>query len=123
MAQDTVTEKRASETVTVGCKLPNGLHCDIKQAGQPVERFTLAGTNGSRVIGGFGITRDVPRKSWERWLALNEGLDFVKNGFVFAMGQAESVESKAKELASMRNGMEPKDPEAPAAGITKADKA
>ena len=42
------------KTVTVGCKLPNGLIIEV--GGQSVE---LNGANASNIIGGHGITRDV----------------------------------------------------------------
>lgn len=42
------------KTVTVGCKLPNGLIIEV--GGQSVE---LNGANASNIIGGHGITYDV----------------------------------------------------------------
>lgn len=48
-------------TVTIGCKLPNGLVLSLGEA-----RHELAGTRASAVIGGYGLT-PVPAEFWAAW--------------------------------------------------------
>lgn len=107
----------ATTTVTVGCKLPNGIHMDFHTPGKPLRRFTLRGSNASRVVGGFGITHDVPKDFFDEWMKVNAELPAVKNGFIFAMKDKESVESRAKEMAKEKTGLERLDPKQTPKGI------
>lgn len=118
------------ETVTLGCKMPNGLVLQLYQdeevmeplygggyravkIARPVgEAITLNGCainvgNVSRgimpehlMIGGFGLTSGVPREFWERWLAANKDTKLVKNRVVFEAKNDSAASSKARELAS-----------------------
>jgi hypothetical protein len=99
--------------ITVGCKLPHGLHMDITKHGELRKRVTLNGTNASRVIGGYGITENVPKDFFDKWLADHKELPAVKNSLVFAHTQSASVESKAKEQADVKNKFEPINPANP----------
>jgi hypothetical protein len=98
--------------VTVGCKLPHGLHLDV--AGQ---RITLLGTNASNVIGGHGITENVDKELFEKWLSDNKDSAAVTGGFIFAHGKVENVKAEAKEKKANKNGFEGLDPAKPAPGI------
>lgn len=100
-------------TVSVGCRLPNGLHMDFMEPGKPLRRVTLRGTNASRVAGGFGITENVPKDYFDEWIKVNAELPAVKNGFIFSMNKANDVEAKAREMAGEKNGFEPLDPNKP----------
>ncbi len=55
------------ETVVIGCKLPNGFYM---QVGEVVH--TIKGFNSSVVVGGHGITEDVPADLWAAWLKENK---------------------------------------------------
>ena len=101
---------KGSNFITVGCKLPHGMHLDIQPEGKPRTRHTLKGTNSSKVIGGFGLT-EIPKDFWEAWLALNKDIDPVSKGFVWAYPTMEGAEKKAIEKANLRHGMEPIDPQ------------
>jgi hypothetical protein len=105
--------------VTVGCKLPNGLHLDFNEPGKPLRRITVKGTNDSHVIGGFGITENVPEEFFSEWLKRNKDMPVVKNGLIFGLPKTESTEAKAAEMKSVKNELEPIDPNVPGHGIEK----
>lgn len=94
-------------TVTVGCKLPNGL---IIQVGD--KSHTLKGTNASLVIGGHGITEGVDKELFDAWLSANKDRDVVKNGHIFAHEKSAKTESEATEKTSNKNKLEPIKPDA-----------
>jgi len=129
----------AGDTVTVGCKLPNGLvlHLDemipyripLPGGGSVTEErsrrlpdtFTLngsaidlagiaeTGTVPHLIVGGYGITTGIPRDFWERWLAANRDSEIVKKEMIIAAGNEMSARSMAVERAKIRTGMEPID--------------
>lgn len=93
--------------VVVGCKLPNGLLCEVGKMGDDNHtRVRLNGTNDARVIGGYGLT-DVSKEFWDTWYKKNRHLEFVRKGFVFVHGDAASAADEAKDRAGVLNGMEP----------------
>lgn len=110
--------KESVKYVTVGCKLPAGLHLDIFAEGKPRRRVTIKGSNHSNVIGGFGITKNVPADHFKEWMRLHAALPAVANGLIFAHAETDSVAGRAEEMAGERNGFEPMNPEEPGMGIT-----
>lgn len=105
-----------SKTVTVGCKLPNGLILELN--GKTVE---VNGSTSSRVIGGHGITYDVDAEFFDAWLEAYADRAMVRNGFIFAHDKAADTKAEAAEKTDNDTGLEPVDPDAPNAGVTKAD--
>ena len=91
-----------SKTVVIGCKLPNGFYM---QAGEKIH--VIKGYNSSAVVGGHGITEDVPEDLWLAWLTENKDRDLVKNGFVFAHANAKDTKSEAKEKTKTKSRTEP----------------
>lgn len=104
-------------TVTVACKLPNGLHLD--HAGK---RVTLNGGHHKDAVAGHGLTT-VDKDFWDAWLKAHEWYHPVKQGHVFAHGQEASARDKAKERAEVKTGFEGINPQKPGPGIepVKAD--
>lgn len=102
-----------SSTVTVGCKLPNGLVLEL--AGKKHE---LAGARMAKA-GGYGLT-PVPADFWQAWAQKYAGFPPLEAGLIFAQTSPEKAADQAKEQASLRTGMEPLNPTAPAPGITPA---
>ena len=90
-----------TNTVTVGCKLPNGLVIDIPGKGS----HKLAGARDSRIIGGYGLT-PVPSDFWDAWLAANAKSDLVTKNIVFAQATQAKAEGQAKELEGVKTGLE-----------------
>lgn len=130
-------------TVNVALKYPNGLvlrvyemeedfepilgggQKSIKKAFQVGEDVVLNGSSldperlrGGQLptyphVGGFGITRGVPKELWEKWLAQNADLPLVKNGLIFAYEDLDRASAVARERAGVESGMEPIDPDNP----------
>lgn len=114
MAQDNKTS--STDVVTIGCKLPHGLHMDV--GGQ---RITLAGENSTEIVGGHGLTYGVPKDFWEAWKKEHAEQPFVKNGLVFAQGKTESAIAEAKEKQNNKTGFEGIDPANPGKGVNSID--
>lgn len=105
-----------TETVTVGCKLPNGIVLEVE--GYSV---VLNGANASNVIGGYGLTENVDKEAFDKWLKVHAGQSYVKNELVFAQAKTNSAESKAKENADRKSGLEGLPQDNPMPGIQKSD--
>lgn len=100
----------------VGCKLPNGLVCELGKPGDDDYRAVrLNGANSMRVVTldgsntGYGLT-EVPRDFWDAWVKKHKRLDFVRKGMVFAANDEASARAMAQENAKLRTGLEPLDP-------------
>lgn len=101
-----MAEKTAAEVVTVGCKLPHGLWMEMQAEGQPAIKILARGCNSSDVIGGFGITPNVPKDFWEAWLKEHREMKYVKNKQIWAYGSTAGARDKAREMAEIKHGME-----------------
>lgn len=104
-------------TVTVGCKLPNGLIINTPEGKQ----VTLNGANSSVIEGGYGLTENVDKDTFDWFVATYADAPFIKNELVFAQENSRSAKAKAKENEGLTTGLEGLDPEKPAPGIKKAD--
>ena len=97
--------------VTVGCKLPNGLHLDHMG-----KRVTLNGFNTSDVIGGHGLTV-VDKEFFEGWMTAYKDYAPVKQGLIFAHDKEANTRSEALEKIDNKSGFEGIDPAKPGPGI------
>lgn len=98
--------------LTIGCKLPNGLVCEMGKYGdESYTQVRLNGANSARVIGGYGLTQ-VSKDFWDAWYKKNKGLSFMrgKEPLVFAHGDESSAADHAKDNAEIRTGLEALDP-------------
>lgn len=134
---------RARDTVTVACKLPNGIvlrafdmvdaeeaapsgqrtvkraqqregTCRIRGNALDLEQVKRDPENIPPMSMGFALTHDVPRDLWENWLEANRQTEMVKNGLIFAHGEEASLRAMASERRGVRTGMEPINPDSPA---------
>jgi len=96
-------------TVTVACKLPNGLVLDLPDAKSPI---VLKGANHVDAIAGFGLT-DVPIEFWEAWVKLYADFVPLKKELIFAQTTAKNTAAKAKEHKGAKTGLEGLDPNNP----------
>lgn len=112
-ATSPVAPPASGDTVTVACRLPQGIHMDIVKHGEVRKRVTLNGANSPHAVAGFGITENVPRAFFEQWLADHVELPAVKNGLIFAHRQTASVEAKAGERSELKSGLDAMDPKKP----------
>ena len=129
-------------TVTVACKVPNGLILKIYEMEENYEQVFGGGTKradrayqiGEQVIvkgssrdiakilsceddlmraGGYVLTPGVPRDFWERWLEQNKNSHIVKNKLIMAAGSDSDAMSMARDHSSVESGFEPIDPKNP----------
>lgn len=101
----------STKTISVGCKLPNGLLCEMGKVGD--SNYTVVRLNGSNdatIVGGFGITEHVSEEFWNAWVKKHKGMAFVRKGLVFAMGDVASARDHATDHATTRSGFEALDP-------------
>ena len=90
-------------TVTVGCKLPNGIWLQVGDS-KPVR---INGWNNNAIIGAeHGLTENVPAELWEAWKKEHADSKLLKGGFIFATGNEKSTVAKAKEQKSNKSGLE-----------------
>lgn len=127
--------KSNSKTVTVGCKLPHGLiiqHERLQEEkaadGAVVRRYvptgdsiTLRGTNSSRVIGGYGLTKGVDGDFFRKWLSDNKDFAPVKAGLIFASDDLDTASDVAEERVDVVSGFEPNNPDKLPKGVTLAE--
>lgn len=99
---------------TIGCKIPNGLLLQLKNENGDMEEVLLAGANSSRIVGGFGITKDVDAEFFTAWLKKNPKLPAITTGAIFVINtnEAKAVAGEARSRDKVRTGLEPIDPEA-----------
>lgn len=120
----------AGETVTVACKIPNGLHLRVFKmvdAQEPVSGGTRtvkrAQQDGDTVfvrgpavpfgqalqnaIAGYALTSGIQAEFWAKWLEQNKDHDAVRNGLIFASTKGDEVRGWAKEGERVRSGLEP----------------
>lgn len=108
MSKDVVAEASAT-TCVVGCKLPHGLHLELKGS-EGVVRHTLKGNNAARIIGGYGITDGIPTEFMTQWLKKNAKHPAVIAGAIFMHNTVEGAVARAKEGREIRTGCEAIDP-------------
>jgi hypothetical protein len=139
--------RTAGDKVIVACKMPHGLILRLFRFEDTYEPVMGGGTREVKVArpigeavrirgntfpygtvpnwpieGGFGFTFDVDKAFWDEWLEQNRELLAVKNRLIWAMPQLDSAVAKAKELKSLKSGLEPLDPQNLPKGIEPADR-
>lgn len=109
---------RSAKTVSVACKLPQGLHIHLEGQRDTVK---LHGSASPYAIAGHGITAGVPVDTWEAIQKQYADARWLKGGFVFANGNPQDTADEAADNAGNRSGFEPVDPNSPdARGIITA---
>jgi hypothetical protein len=120
---DSLPVETRSPTVTIACKLPNGLHMDLKHplTGEP-HRVTVRGPLNARIVSnGFGMTSGVDRDFAEAWFKAYSKYHPVVTGQIFAEELKADAKAHARENRDVKTGLEAKDPNALPAKITVAD--
>lgn len=89
-------------TVTIGCKLPNGIFMDAGET-----RLRINGWNNNTIAGlAHGITRDVPETLWDAWRKEHAESKLVTNGIIFAETSEKRAIDKAKDQKDQKSGHE-----------------
>lgn len=91
----------AGKTYVIGCKLPSGVV--IRGAGK---QFLLNGSATSNVIGGYGITENVPADIWEDYAKAHAKSPAIINELIFAQKDAKSARDAANERKGQKTGFE-----------------
>lgn len=105
---------RATEGLSIACKLPSGLHIKHESLGIDLK---LHGSHSPYAVAGHGITRGVPVDTWNAIKTLHADAAWLQNEVVFATTDPESAADKAEEREEARAGFEPIDPEKLPRGI------
>ncbi len=127
--------KETSKTVTVACKIPNGLDLRIgdfvevtehspsgsvvTKQWRPRPGFVRIAGPGRRVgedptapiAHGAALTFGVDREIFERWLEENKESDLVRNNLIFAAENRTEVSAQAREMVGELSGLEPLTPD------------
>ncbi|MFP1728022.1 hypothetical protein ACLEEB_14390 [Lonsdalea quercina] len=90
-----------ASTYVIGCKLPNGL--SFRHGSQVI---TLAGSNSSALVNGFGMTKGVPAEAWDAFKESHKDSKFITNGIVFAVSDEKSLQDATLERANQKTGLE-----------------
>lgn len=117
-------------TVTIGCKLPAGLHLNIfameaysevvmgggsrdTMRARPIGRVTINGTgrreDDPRIVGGYALTHNVDADVWAEWLKANADSDLVRKNLIFAQVKPTEAQAEGRAGETLRNGLEPID--------------
>jgi len=111
--------KRSAKTVSIACKLPQGLTIHLDGRREPIQ---LHGANSHYNIAGHGITQNVAVEDWEAIQKQHAHALWLKNGFVFANSSGDDLKEEADDKTANRNGFEPIDPNKPdARGLIQND--
>lgn len=121
-------------TVTVACKMPNGLQLKvfkfvenripigagqyaIEQKAQQVGKSVFLNGNAvpygeaprHPIVGGYAMTSGIDAEFMEKWLEQYAELPAVKNRLIFIAEDPQYVADEAKEHRALRSGLEPID--------------
>ena len=129
-------------TVTVACKVPNGMILQLSEMVESFENLFGGGQRrievsvpvGPRVVvrgsaidkaklisgeidymraGGYALTPGVPKDFWDAWVEQHKYADYVVNKQIMAYGSEQGALSMARDHAAVRSGFEPIDPANP----------
>ena len=100
----------SSDTVTVACKLPQGLRICIPELNIDIK---LHGSMSPYAVGEHGITQGVNAAQWAAVEAhsMHGSARWLTSEAVFALNKPQDVSDKATERKDVRAGFEPIDPD------------
>lgn len=132
-----------TDTVTVACKISNGLILQLHEfqdvdeptfgggskparrafpVGEPIvvrgSALDLTELRGGRMpsythVGGYALTPGVPREFWERWVEQHADDPAVRNHLIFAHASLNEASDAAREREGVVSGYEGIDPADP----------
>lgn len=124
-----------SETVTIACKLPNGMVLRLFQMTERAEQVLGGGQRkvkqaalidrapitikgcatpfgvALQTFGGYALTTGVDKEFWEEWVKQNADSDILKNNLMFVQGDEYRAADQAKEQAEITSGLQPLNPD------------
>lgn len=123
-------------TVTVACKIPQGMLCRIHEKRKITEvslggprtveqyfatdhQFVVNGPAHGQIEGprhltvaGYALTYGVPKDLWDAWYEQNLQLDAVQRNLIFAYDSPDMAKDAAKEHRKLKTGLERLNPHA-----------
>lgn len=100
-----------TQTVTVGCKLPNGLILEMGKPGDSnYTQVVLKGANQANLVGGYGLTSNVSKEFMAVWLKSHSWLPAVRDGLVFVEDNEANATALALDGEKLKTGFERLDP-------------
>ena len=99
-----------SDTVIVASKIANklklydGVELNGFEFGRHPQPNGAPATPDYEIIGGFALTRNVPRLAWERWRKAYALSPFIASGLVFADPDYATVRSYCRANAVLTGG-------------------
>lgn len=113
------------KTVTVACKIPNGLVIEhgktVMEDGKPKigsdnrvivegsKKVLINGANSDGAVAGCGMTHNVDADWFNNWIETHAEFEPVKAGAIFALANPNDAAAKAKEVKGEKAGFEPID--------------
>lgn len=99
-------------TVILGCKTPNGFIMEhngvsVKINGTQSQDGIIMVERGLTV----GVTHDVPKELWDAWRTKFAKHPLCADQFVFEAKSESSAKAQAKEMKSVKTGLEQKTPQ------------
>jgi hypothetical protein len=94
-----------ANTVTIGCKLPNGIVLELPDKDGKIVTVTLAGSNSSKVLGALHGETGVDADFWAGWKSANKDFVPFKSGAIFEAKTPKDAAAKAKDTPE--TGLEP----------------
>ncbi len=131
----------SGNTVTIACKLPNGLRLQLWKmvkvfepglgGGRTVDKAEKEGESivvhgpvhpfgifpEYQVLCGFALTPGIDKRFWEKWVEQNSDSQALQSGLITAWPSVSDAQSYAREHEKMKSGFEPIDPENPPKGL------
>ena len=105
------TPTTGTATVTVACKIPNGLILELGSPGVAgYWRQIINGSNHDSAVCGFGFTPSVDEAAFAQWLKVNANLEFVRQKLIFAHENASYAQARAIDHAELKSGLEALNP-------------
>jgi hypothetical protein len=107
----------STDTVTVACKLPSGLHIIIPEHNISIK---LHGAASPFAIGGHGMTQGINAAQWAIVEDVHKQTKWLTSQAVFAMNKPEDASDKAVDQKDNRIGFEGIDPNDPNSGLPRS---
>lgn len=128
-----------ASTVTVACKIPNGMilhttnaggekvtlrlngaRLPVNHKGREIPRFKQAGPLVESGLGGYGLTSGVDADLWAKIESESRTTPPFIGGLIFATPDTASTSDMANDLdRECKSGMEPLDPDKAVKGVEK----
>lgn len=133
---ETQAQPKSAKTVTVACKLPNGIVLHVDEMVESQEPVMGGGTRTTKVARrleqtfyvkgnavpvdmrakhqitdqGYALTPGVDADFFAKWMEQHKNSQMVKNKLIFSAAGRDEAEGKSVENAKARSGLEPLDP-------------